>query len=72
MKPFFQRRSSTRDSFHIGLKNSTLVFLTTNLNKIGLKATDVSFCYGNTTKLKQMKLNLGRDENGAIQLFTAT
>ncbi len=70
------------DSFRIGLKNPTLnainytlMFLTTNLNKIGMKATSVSFSSnGDGAKMNQMKLNIGREENendGTIQLFTA-
>ena len=69
-----------KDSFRIGLKNSslnaspTLLFLTTNLNKIGLKATGVSFSSAHDPKMKPMKCHAGRKEdvNGAIQLFLAT
>ncbi len=68
------------DSFRIGFKNPspytspTLLFLTTNLNKIGLKATDVSFSSSKDPKMKNMELKVGReeDENWAIQLFTAS
>ncbi len=68
------------DSFRIGLKNSpvsspTLLFVTTNLNKIGLQATSVSFSSSKDTKIKPMELyesTRKEDENGAIQMFTST
>ena len=66
------------DSFRIGLKNSsasiTLFFLTINLNKIGLTAACVGYSSSSDTKIKEMELKDSRkeDENGAIQLFTAS
>ncbi len=67
------------ESFRIGLKNSpvsspSLVFVTTNLNKIGLKASSVSFSSSNHTRIKPMELKIGRkaDEDGTIQLFTSS
>ncbi len=66
------------DSFRIGLKNSsasiTLFFLTINLNKIGLTAACVGYSSSSDTKIKEIELKDSRkeDENGAIQLFTAS
>ena len=57
------------DSFRIRFKNPapytspTLLFLTTNLNKIGLKATDVSFSSSKDPKMKNMELKVGREED---------
>lgn len=61
------------DSFRVGYKNTsspTLIFVTTNLNKIGLKAAAVTFSSGNDSQIREMDLFKG-EENGATQLFTA-
>ena len=66
-----------KDSFRIGFKNPlsytspTLLFIATNLNKIGLKAIDVSYSSSKDPKIKKMELKICRDdhENEAIQLF---
>lgn len=69
-----------KDSFRIALKNLSppsspiLLFFTTNLNKLGLKASGVNFSSESDPKIKQMVSNISRkeDENGALQMFTAT
>jgi len=45
-----------------------------NLNKIGLKATNLSFWSVDDFKMKPMEMNVSRkeDENGAIQVFKAS
>jgi len=70
------------DSFRIGLKiqaphtTPTLLFLTTNLNKLGLKAAAVTFSSdGSDAKRFEMDLktsSVEEDENGALQLFTSS
>ena len=69
------------DSFRLGFKNMspykrpTLFFVTTNLNKIGIKAKVVMFSSGSDSKKTTMDLinnnNVKGEENGEIQLFTA-
>ncbi len=69
-----------KDSFRIAVKNLSppsspiLLFFTTNLNKLGLKATGVNFSSESDPKIKQMVSNISRkeDENGALQMFIAT
>ena len=61
--------------FRVGLKNRTssalLFFMTTNLNKIGLKAIDVRFTFQSVENKKMTPVNISKKlESGAIQLFT--
>lgn len=70
------------DSFRMGFKiqspytSPTLLFLTTNLNKLGLKAAIVTFSSdGSDAKRFEMDLKSSSGEangNGALQLFTAS
>lgn len=68
-----------KDSFRIGFKNPlpytspTLLFIATNLNKLGLKAIDVSFSSSKDPKIKKMELKICREdhENDVIQFFFA-
>ncbi len=53
------------------MSSPTLIFVTTNLNKIGLKAVAVNFSSGNDSVIKEMELLKGVEEKGATQLFTA-
>ncbi len=62
-------------SFRIGLKNQapvpTLLFLTTNLNKMGIRVVSVLF-RSQTVEYETMTLKTNNgDETGTIQLFTA-
>jgi len=64
-------------SFRVGLKNqansSTLLLMTTNLNKMGLKAVAVTYSSPNGSINETMTLNEinTEDETGCLQLFTA-
>jgi len=53
------------------MSSPTLIFVTKNLNKIGLKAVAVNFSSGNDSVIKEMELLKGVEENGATQLLTA-
>jgi len=70
------------DSFRAGLRinmtahKSTLLFITTNLNKMGMKAVKVVVSSGNANKCQTMgllKSQSGCDDitDGSVQLFTA-
>ncbi len=62
--------------FRVGLKNrassALLFFMTTNLNKMGLKVVDVSFNFQSVENKKMTPVNITKKlETGAIQLFTS-
>ena len=67
-------------AFRVGLKphpiptsGSTVLFMISNLNKVGIKVFKVLFCDGFTSKLKQMDLDTRNgDVTGCLQLFTAS
>jgi len=71
------------DSFRAGLRNnttalhqSTLLFITTNLNKMGMKAVKVVFSSNRNPKCRTMGLLKSKDGqnnliDGSVQLFTA-
>ena len=51
----------------------TVLFMTSNLNKVGIKVFKVLFCDGFTSKFKQMDLDTRNgDVTGCLQLFTAS
>ena len=56
------------DSFRLGFKDMskeshpTLLFVTTNLNKIGLEATAVTFSCRTRSKIEEMELNTSSDD----------
>ena len=67
-------------AFRVGLKphpiptlGSTVLFMASNLNKIGIKVFKVLFCDGFSSKLKQMDLDTRNgDVTGCLQLFSAS
>ncbi len=68
-------------AFRVGFKSHpfststppTVLFMISNLNKVGIKVFKVLFCDGFTSKFKQMDLDTRNgDVTGCLQLFTAS